>query len=857
MTTVTDVRFDDLRAGSLFVGSRQPRLHWRVDAPSQEAVQVRLRCGALDEVIEIETEERHAVWPFAPLPSGAHGDVAVRARTHDGGWSAWSEPHVFRVMLLDAADWSARFIGPADASPSGSAPALTRSFEVRAGLASAILHVTALGTYDIALNDVRTSDRVLAPGWTAYDHRLRHHADDVTALLQEGRNSVRAVLGNGWYRGGLTWHRHTDLYGQRLALLAQLELTYDDGTVEIIGTDERWSAHDTGILADDLYDGEIRDLRIDDGPASAVALVDYPLERLVPPESEPIREVRRVAAARLFRSRSGKLLVDFGENIVGWVRLAARCSRAGQEVRVRHAEVLEHAELGVRPLRGAQATDVYRLADRDGIVELEPRFTFHGFRYAEIEGLDESDLLEVEAVVLASDLERRGWFSCDDPRIDQLHDNVVRSMYGNFLDVPTDCPQRDERLGWTGDIQVFGPSAVFLADVTGFLSSWLRDLAAEQHTDGIVPMVIPDVLRDWSEARAAWGDAATIVPWTLYEETGDASILERQYSSMTAWVACISELAGPNRLWEGSPQFGDWLAPDAPPDDAAAGKSDPDVIATAYFARSTWICREAARVLGLRDDELFYAGLHREIVEAFVAAYVEPDGRVRSDAQTVYALALQWELLPAGPVREAAGARLDRLVADADFHVDTGFVGTPLILDALTDAGYVDSAYRMILQTECPSWLYPVTMGATTIWERWDSMLPDGTINPGEMTSFNHYALGAVADWLHRRVAGLTRGTPGWRTAHIEPLPGGGLQRASASHVTPFGLISTAWEIDAGEFHLEVDVPPGVTATVVLPFGGDTMTDVRGRRSFTAALDSVSAGREVQGAAGVGVGRVG
>ncbi|GGM64313.1 alpha-L-rhamnosidase [Microbacterium saperdae] len=858
MTTVNDLRFDDLRGDSHFIGSAQPRLHWNADVHEQRAVQIRLRTGTGEESIEIRTEERHASWPFSPLVSRAQGDVAVRVRDDgsEDGWSDWSEARAFTVVPLGAEDWSARFIGPTDAAPAGPAPVLTRSFDVRPGLVSAVLHISALGAYDLDVNGVRTSDRVLAPGWTAYDHRLRHHSDDVTALLREGRNDIRAVLGNGWYRSGLTWHRHTDLYGSQLALLAQFELAYSDGTREVIGTDEQWSAHETGILANDLYDGETRDLRMEDGPASPVVIVEYPLERLVPPESEPIREVRRIAALDVFRSPSGRMLVDFGENIVGWVRLVARVPRAGQEVRVRHAEVLEHGELGVRPLRGAQATDVYLLGDREDTVELEPRFTFHGFRYVEIDGLEEDDLIELDAVVLASDLERRGWFACDDPRIDQLHENVVRSMYGNFLDVPTDCPQRDERLGWTGDIQVFGPSAVFLADVTGFLSSWLRDLAAEQHVDGIVPMVVPDVLRDWSEARAAWGDAATIVPWTLYEETGDTSILERQFSSMTAWVACISELAGPNRLWEGSPQFGDWLAPDAPPDDAAAGKSDPDVIATAYFARSTWICRETARVLGRSEDELFYAQLHREIVDAFVSAYVEPDGRVYSDAQTVYALALQWDLLPDDSVREAAGARLEKLVSDAGFHVDTGFVGTPLILDALTDAGYVDAAYRMLLQTECPSWLYPVTMGATTIWERWDSMLPDGTINPGEMTSFNHYALGAVADWLHRRVAGLTRGEPGWRTALIAPMPGGGLYRASASHVTPYGIVESSWAIqETGEFRLDVIVPAGMTATVVMPFSGEPITDVRGRRSFTAAIEANDETRTAR--SGVGVGTAG
>ncbi|MFT4305899.1 MAG: alpha-L-rhamnosidase C-terminal domain-containing protein, partial [Microbacterium sp.] len=438
----------------------------------------------------------------------------------------------------------------------------------------------------------------------------------------------------------------------------------------------------------------------------------------------------------------------------------------------------------------------------------------------------------VTAVVVGSELRRIGEFSCSDALLNQLHTNAVWATRGNFLDVPTDCPQRDERLGWTGDIQVFGPTAAFLFDVTGFLSSWLADLAAEQLPDGTVPMVVPDVLRDWHEARAAWGDAATVVPWTVYEESADRSVLERQFSSMTAWTDRIAALAGPSRLWEGSAQFGDWLDPTAPPDDAAAAKADPDVIATAHLARSAWICAQAAAVLGRDRERERYARMHAETVAAFTEAYVDAAGRIRSDAQTVYALALRWDLLPHDR-RALAAARLDELVREAGYHVATGFVGTPVILDALTDAGYVDSAYRMLLQEECPSWLYPITMGATTIWERWDSQLPDGTINPGEMTSFNHYALGAVADWLHRRVAGLAAAAPGWRQVRIAPLPGGGLTSAQAAHVTPFGRAEVSWRIEGDEFTLQATIPEGVTATVHLPSGAEPLRVGAGRHVFT------------------------
>jgi alpha-L-rhamnosidase len=407
-------------------------------------------------------------------------------------------------------------------------------------------------------------------------------------------------------------------------------------------------------------------------------------------------------------------------------------------------------------------------------------------------------------------------------------------MRGNFLDVPTDCPQRDERLGWTGDIQVFAPTAAFLYDTAGFLASWLADLAVEQHKDGSVPFVVPDVLRDQSPAAAAWGDAATLVPWTVYRRTGDRQVLARQLPSMRAWVDKIAELAGDDLLWTGGFQFGDWLDPAAPPENPFQARTDADVIATAHLARSAQVLSEAAAVLGETAIARRYADLAARVREAFAAEYVTAGGRVLGDAETAYAMALNWALLPDARQRERAGRRLADLVRTSGFRIATGFVGTPLIADALTDAGESAVAYRLLLQTGCPSWLYAVTMGATTVWERWDSMLPDGSINPGEMTSFNHYALGAVADWLHRRVAGLAPAAPGYREILVAPVPGHGLTSASARHLTPYGTAEVSWRRAGGEFHLDLRVPVGSTATVRLP-GADPVTVAHGSHSWTVA----------------------
>jgi len=391
-------------------------------------------------------------------------------------------------------------------------------------------------------------------------------------------------------------------------------------------------------------------------------------------------------------------------------------------------------------------------------------------------------------------------------------------MRGNFFDIPTDCPQRDERLGWTGDLQVFAPTASFLYDTYGFLASWLQDLAAEQiELEGAVPPVVPNVISGPTLGAAAWGDAAVIVPWVLYQHFGDRSILTAQFESMSAWVDWIARQAGETLVWDQGFQFGDWLDPAAPPDRPADARTDRHLVATAYFARSAELVGQAAGILELKEKEKHYLSLASNIRQAFAREYVTPAGRMLSDAQTAYTVAIEFGLLPEPEQRQRAAERLVELVRADGYHIGTGFVGTPLICDALCNTGNYAAAYRLLSQRECPSWLYPVTMGATTIWERWDSMLPDGRINPGEMTSFNHYALGAVADWLHRRVGGIAPAEPGYRHIAIHPRPGGGLTYASSRHLTPYGMTACDWKIAEGNIEVNVIVPPNAKATVTLP----------------------------------------
>ncbi|WP_022886752.1 alpha-L-rhamnosidase [Glaciibacter superstes] len=836
-------------SGVLGIGTARPRLSWRLESAPDDWVSERYELqletddGRREAAVIESAEQLFVPWPFAPLVSRQRVRVSVRVGSRRGSasgsdWTDFSAPLDIEAGLLEQNDWVKDLVSPSTIGGlTDGAPLLFGTARLTNAPVSARLYVTAHGILDFTINGERIGDDYFAPGWTAYEKRLRYRTYDVTGLLQAGENRLQALVGNGWYRGQLVWPGNRSSYGDRLALLAQLEVVYADGTMATFGTDAGWGAVHSSILFDDFYDGQRQDLHITDSPegkpVDTVDVLPGGFERLVAPSGPPVRVVDSLQAVQLITSPTGKTIVDFGQNLVGWVRLSVR-GAAGTEVSVRHAEVLEDGELGTRPLRSALATSTYILAG-GGEEVLQPTFTFNGFRYAEIDGVPGLAQGDVEALVLGSDLERTGWFESSDDRVNRLHENVVWSTRGNFLDVPTDCPQRDERLGWTGDIQVFAPTATFLFDTAGFLSGWLDDLAAEQKPDGGVPFVIPDVLRDVDPAAAAWSDAATIVPEAVHLAYGDVGVLERQYSSMRAWVEKVRAMAGEGLLWTTGGPFGDWLDPTAPPEDAAQAQADTDVVATAYFARSARILAIAAARLGRQDDADEYAGLAERVRAAFVSAYVSDAGIVQSDCQTVYALAIAGGLFESDRQRDGAGRRLAELVVHAGYRVSTGFVGTPLILDALSQVDRADLAYRMLLEESCPSWLYAVSMGATTIWERWDSMLPDGSINPGTMTSFNHYAYGAVADWMHRCVGGLAPTSPGYRTIEVRPLVTGDLSSASVRHLSPYGEIAVAWRLEGVRMTLTLAAPYGVTAEVWMPGAASAVTVGHGTHEFEGA----------------------
>ncbi|MFG3341235.1 family 78 glycoside hydrolase catalytic domain [Glycomyces sp. NPDC048151] len=824
----------EYRTDSPFTGTGRPRLSWKTEttAPNwtQTGAEIEWRRGEAVAVARVEGPDSVLVaWPFESLLPRERGEVRVRVHGPDGAASEWSAPLEVRAGFLAEGEWRARFLTVPEPADIGQPVLLRREFHVREGLRAATLYSTARGLFQVEIGGVPVDAERFKPGWTAYKSRLVHETNDVTALLNNGPNAIGATLAGGWYTESFGFHGEArPYYGKYPSFAAQLVLEYEDGTTETIATgDGGWRATADGpVTASGIYAGEDYDARrampgwstpgfddkawLDARQDSAKAIV--PVPRTTP----PVRATEELPVAEVITTPGGRTVLDFGQNLVGHLRIRVS-GREGDTVVLRHAEVLEHGELGVRPLRYAKATDRYTLAG-NGVETWEPAFTFHGFRYAEIQGWPgEFDPADVTAVVVHSDMDRTGWFDSSHAQLNRLHENVVWGMRGNFLSIPTDCPQRDERLGWTGDIQVFTPTASYLYDANGFLAGWLEDLALEQEAIDGVPFIVPNVL-EWAKTpAAAWADAATVVPSVLYERYADRAVVEHQYPSMRAWVDQVAALAGERRLWEGGFQFGDWLDPNAPPDEPGQAKTDHDIVASAYLFRSSQLVADAARLLGFDEDAKRYGAYAEEVRAAWLREYVTPAGRIVSDAQTAYALAIVFGLAVDAELLERLGARLAKLVEKADHRIGTGFVGTPLIQDALVRTGHAATARALLLQTGVPSWLYPVRMGATTIWERWDSMLEDGTINPGQMTSFNHYAFGAIADWMHRTVAGLAPLEPGYRKLLVAPVPLAGLEWAATELETPYGRATVRWDAGGGSLSVRVTVPPNTTARVELP----------------------------------------
>jgi alpha-L-rhamnosidase len=779
--------------------------------------------------------------PYAGSPPARGRRYAWRVRIWDESdtVSGWSAPAWFEVELDGADGWQASWIsmghvrenvrppywpGPVDpvAVALTPAPYLRRAFTVGKPVVSARLYVTALGLYEARLNGHRIGDAFLTPGWTDYAQRVLYQSYDVTRLLTSGENVVGAILADGWYAGfvGFDAKRAGAHYGTAPEILAQLVITFSDGSRERIGTDEQWQARTGAIRHADLLMGERHDLRLEphgwDTPGfdasdwRSVRSRDRDARTLAADPGPPVRVTEEIAPAAITRDSLGRQVVDFGQNLPGWVRIKIDGS-PGTTVRVRHAEVLaEDGGLYTENLRTARQIDEYTTSG--GPEVLEPRFALHGFRYAEITGYPgDLDPADVTARVAHSDIGPTGSFSCSEVWLDRLSRAIDWGQRGNFISVPTDCPQRDERLGWLGDAQIFARTACYNRDVAAFFSKWLDDVADAQLPSGAFTNIAPR-LHLASVGAPAWSDAGVIVPWTLWKMYGDTGLLRRHFGSMTAWMDFL-ERANPDylRTRQLGSGFNDWLSP------GEDGTSS-ELLATAYWAHDAALMAEAAAAIGRPEDAAGYWALWSKIRSAFTEAFVSGDGQVASGTQTAYVLGLHMGLVP-DDLREAATGFLVEAIRRTDWHLTTGFVGVGYILPVLSSTGHTDVAYRLLEQESAPSWRYMVDHGATTIWERWDGWTAEHGFQSPWMNSFNHYALGSVGEWLYRFVLGIDQepGTAGFGQLLLRPQPGGRLAWARGSYRSVRGLVGTSWKRADGQFTFRAEIPPNVTATVHIP----------------------------------------
>lgn len=847
----------EYRVDPLGIDETAPRLSWALESEGRGQIQSAYRILVAASEEDLEAEE-NLLWDSGrvessrsvsieyegdKLRSGTHCVWKVRVWDGSRDPSHYSEPAVFEMGLLDRSDWEGDWISlgegpPQDFEPpSGNeyndvgpalapSPYLRKEFRLEKPVRRARLYATARGVYEPYVNGERVGREVFAPGWTDYRRRVQYQTYDVTALLAEGQNVLGAILGDGWYAGFVGFdpkHRGAH-YGSRAYLLAQLKVEYEDGTTQTVVSDGSWKSSTGPILYSDLLVGEFYDARQEmagwsesafDGlnwyPVGVEELESTPL---VAQSDDSVRVTEEVMAKAVTEPKSGVHVFDMGQNMVGWVRLKVE-GAAGNEVTLRHAETLSpDGTIYTTNLRFARATDRYVL--RGGGEEVyEPRFTFHGFRYVEVTGYPGEPSLEaITGCVVHSATPPTGSFECSSPMVNKLQSNIVWGQRGNFLSVPTDCPQRDERLGWMGDAQIFVRTASFNMDVCNFFKKWMVDVEDAQAPDGAFPDVAP-LFGDRSEAflrkgSPAWGDAGVIVPWTIYKTYDDTRIIERHYDAMNRWMGYLRE-ANPDLLRRNKMgnNYGDWLAP-------RENHTPKHLLATAYWAYDAKIMAELAAATGRYEDARQYRELNNRIKAAFTQAFVSPDGRIEGDTQTCYVLALHMDLL-SEELRPAAADHLVKAIEREGWHLSTGFVGVGYLCPVLTEAGYTDVAYRLLNNETYPSWGYTIKNGATTIWERWDGWTEESGFQSPNMNSFNHYSLGSVGEWLYRCVAGIDLGEPGYGRILIHPHPGGELAWARAEYDSVHGKIVSGWKIEDSEFKLEVTIPANTAATVHIP----------------------------------------
>jgi alpha-L-rhamnosidase len=830
---------------------KQPRFSWKLQSETRN-----VRQTAYELRVSEDPAFKNLTWTSGKVPSDQSvqvqyggGQLAsakkyfwqVRAWDNHNNNSGWSDAASWKMGMLNSNDWKAKWISPAyeEDSINRPSPVLRKQFTTTKKIASAFAYVTAHGLYEATINGKRIGDAFFTPGWTSYNKRLQYQVYDVTSLLQNGANAIGVTLGNGWFRGVIGYTNNKNVYGRDISLLFQLDIAYTDGTRSQIISDESWKSSTSSIRYSEIYNGETIDARVekkgwqlptyDDSQWSSVQVMPFSKEILIATYNEPVRKHEIFKPVKIFRTPAGEQVIDYGQNLVGWVMVKAT-GKAGDTISIQHAEVLDKSgNFYTENLRAAKATDHYILSGGQNET-FEPHFTFHGFRYIKIVGnVGSINPENFTAVALYSDMQPTGSFSTSNQLINQLQHNIQWGQKGNFVDVPTDCPQRDERLGWTGDAQVFSRTAAYNMRVNNFFAKWLKDLALDQGPNGAVPFVIPNILGQPIGATG-WADAGTIIPWNMYLAYGDKRILEEQYNSMKSWVGYM-EKSSKDYLWNTGFHFGDWLFYSLDNDNIGRSAiTDKYLIAQCFFAYSTQLMINTAKVLGKQADASYYTDLLQKVKDAFVKEYVTSTGRLISGTQTAYVLALNFDVLP-DALRQQAVDRLVQNIKDYGDHLTTGFLGTPYLCHVLSRFGKTDVAYKLLMQETFPSWLYPVKMGATTIWERWNGIRPDSSFASASMNSFNHYAYGAIGDWMYRVAAGVDtyQDGPGYKHIRIEPHIGGGLTDVNADLDTYYGKVSCHWKVEDSQVVYDIEIPANTSADIFLPATSNSMIEESGK----------------------------
>lgn len=819
----------------------RPRFSWKIQSDKGDTMQTGYR------IIVKRAEDEKVVWDSGEVMSDAsihieydgeklldESEYSVHISVTDNHGESAEAGAYFETGVFDACSFEAKMITHDFDESNTACPVFYKLFNIDRTIAKAVAYVTSQGVYEMTVNGQKAGDYRMAPGWTSYHKRLQYQTYDITELLGE-ENNIEITVGNGWYKGIFGFDLRPNRYGDRVGAFAEIHIFYEDGGREKICTDETWSVRESEILSSEIYMGESVDTtknktvgmsnsldttepteknaKEEKHQTSCKIIVkDFDKRTLVSQENEPVRVTERIKAKKVFADPAGNVLVDFGQNLTGVVELSIKGSR-GQKVTISHAETLDkNGVFYPDTLRKAKSVDEFILNGEDQI--LSPTFTFHGFRYAKIEGIENPEPSMFTALVLHSDMENIGTFECSNRKVNQLYSNITWSFRDNFLDVPTDCPQRDERLGWMGDAQVFSWTASEIKNTARFYSKWMKDVAADSSLEKGVPHVVPDILGQYS--ASAWSDAAVIIPWVVYQTYGDKKILADSWKCMHEWVDYIRNHCDENGLWQSGFQYGDWLALDKEEMVDRIGATDRYMIANAYYLYVTDIVRKTAIILGYMDAEKDYSNLYTYTLEAFRNEYYTRTGRIVSETQTGAVISLYFDLAREKDRKRILESLVNNIAAHKN-HLVTGFVGSPYLCHVLSENGEHELAATLFMREDYPSWLYAVNKGATTIWERWNSITPEGDFDESGMNSLNHYAYGSIGDWMFRRLCGITQLEAGYKRFRVQPMLVKGIHETHRTFESMYGTIESHVSCRDGRIKVKVVVPANTTAEIILP----------------------------------------